>query len=52
MERLSKKNGWFVPATVMLDYLLEQKGHYDIKNGERSSLERQWLRHKFRVRTT
>ena len=52
MERLSKKNGWFVPVTVMLDYLLEQKGHHNIANGERSSLERRWLLHKLRVRPT
>ena len=51
MERLSKKNGWFVPVAVMLDHLLEQKGRHDITASERSSLERRWLLHKLRVGT-
>ena len=50
MERLGKKNGWFVPVTTMLDYLLEQNGHHDITTGERSSLERRWLLHHLRMR--
>ena len=51
-DRLSRKNGWFVPVAVLLDHLLEYQGHHDITNAERSSLERRWLLHKLRVRTS
>ena len=51
-KRLSRKNGWFVPVSTLLDYLLEIKGHHDIKNSERGRLERKWLLHKIRVGTT
>jgi hypothetical protein len=27
IEYLASKNGWFVPASVLLDYFLEAKGH-------------------------
>lgn len=43
MNRLSKKNGWFVPVSTLLDYLLEVKGQYTISNRERKRLERKWL---------
>ena len=46
MERLSKMNGWFVPVHTLLDYLRRTKGHYDITNRDRKSLERRWLMHK------
>jgi hypothetical protein len=52
MERMGKKNGWFVPVSSLLDYLLEVNGHYSITNKERSKLERKWLLHKLRVGTT
>lgn len=52
MERLSKKNGWFVPVSVLLDYLLRVQGHHDISDTERTSLERRWLWHKIKVGTT
>jgi hypothetical protein len=49
MQRLSKKNGWFVPVGTLLDYLLETSGHHDITDRERRGLERRWLSHKLRI---
>lgn len=46
VERISKMNGWFVPVHTLLDYLLEVRGHHDITNRERNSLERKWLMYK------
>ncbi len=46
MERLSKKNGWFVPVTTLLDYLLSRKTATTISDAERARLERRWLLHK------
>ena len=52
MNRLSKKNGWFVPVSTLLDYLLENKETNIITNIQRKRLERKWLLHKIRVGTT
>ena len=52
MERLSKKNGWFVPVSTLLDYLLQKNGHHDITGRERRRLERKWLLHKVKTRAT
>jgi hypothetical protein len=49
MRRLSAKNGWFVPVTTLLDFLLQARGHHNITDRERSGLERRWLVHKMRV---
>jgi hypothetical protein len=49
MKRLSRKNGWFVPVTTLLEYLLQRKGHYEITARERAWLERKWLWQKLRV---
>ena len=49
MRRLSAKNGWFVPVTTLLDFLLEANGHHEITDAERRALERRWLAHKLRV---
>lgn len=49
MDRLSRKNGWFVPVKTLLDYLLEFRGHHDITDTERRDLERRWLWWKIRV---
>jgi hypothetical protein len=49
MKRLSRKNGWFVPVSTLLDYLLEVKGHHDISEWERKRLERKWLLYKISV---
>jgi hypothetical protein len=49
MERLSKKNGWFVPVSELLDFLLEVNGRHIITGSERWHLENRWLLHKMRV---
>ena len=46
MERMSKMNGWFVPAHTLLDHILSTRGQHSISSGERNRLERQWLMHK------
>ncbi len=46
MERLSRKDGWFVPVSTMLDHILKDRGHHVITAKERSRLERKWLMHK------
>jgi len=51
MERVSKKNGWFVPVSTLLDYLLKHNGHYTITDKERAQLERKWLLHKVLIGT-
>jgi hypothetical protein len=46
MERISKMNGWFIPARTLLDHILSTRGHYCISSSERSHIERKWLMHK------
>jgi hypothetical protein len=43
MVRLSRKNGWFVPVSALLDYLRQRRGEIAITNADRWSLERRWL---------
>jgi len=52
IDRLSKKNGWFVPVGTLLDYIRSQRGDQVITPAERSRMERQWIMHKIRVRGT
>ena len=49
MERLSQKNGWFVPVSTLLDYLRDQKGEKVISPSERLLLECRWLIYKIGV---
>ena len=53
MERLSKKNGWFVPVKDLLDYLRAKQGGtvHQLTDSERSHMERRWLFHKLRYGT-
>ena len=46
MERLAKKDGWFAPVSMVLDYLRERNGVHRISAGERAALERTWLWNK------
>ncbi len=46
MQRLSKKNGWFVPVSTLLDHILKQRGDHVISSRERTRLERKWLMEK------
>lgn len=48
MRRLSKKNGWFVPVSTLLDHLLASQGHQEITARQRRAFERRWLWHKLR----
>jgi len=52
MKRLSQKNGWFVPISTLLDYLMDKNGHHEITDQERNRLEKRWLLHKIRVGRT
>jgi hypothetical protein len=49
IERLSRKNGWFVPTATLLDYIRRQRGEHVLTCSERARMERTWLRHKIRV---
>lgn len=46
MHRLSKMNGWFVPVSTLLDYILLTRGHHVISQHERKTLESRWMWHK------
>jgi hypothetical protein len=48
MTRLAKRNGWFVPARVVLDEIQKQRGPLTISDAQRAQLERRWLWHKIR----
>ncbi len=54
IKGLSKRNGWFVPATQILDYLAENKicSNINISNSQRRNLEIRWLKHKFKIGTS
>lgn len=51
MTRLSKRNGWFVPVSTLLDYLLSLQPERDLSKANRKRLERRWLLHKVRFGT-
>ena len=51
IERLAKKNGWFVPVGTLLDHLLRINGRHDISNSERRRLECKWLWEKIFIGT-
>lgn len=44
MLKLSKKDGWFVPATTILDYLFERKNEEYASNAYLSRLDMLWLK--------
>ncbi len=43
MTRLSRKNGWFVPVSTLLDHLRAQTPHRTITDTQRRTLEARWL---------
>ena len=49
MERLSRKNGWFVPVSTLLDHLREVNGLHTLTAPERNALEKAWVKHKMKV---
>jgi hypothetical protein len=48
MARLSRKNGWFVPTSTLLDYLLASKSKSErvLTPAQRRQMEWRWLRQK------
>lgn len=52
MERLAKKQGWFVPVAELLDYIQAKQGHHELTSRQRAAMEWKWLRHKVLVGTT
>ena len=54
IKNLSERDGWFVPATQILDHILLSKSNSNchIKNSERIKLEIKWLKHKMKIGTT
>lgn len=51
MESLANKNGWFVPVSELLDYIIETRGHYELGTRERAKLERKWIHYQLRKNT-
>jgi len=43
MERLAKKNGWFVPVSTLLDQLRRRHADRSITESQRRALESRWL---------
>ena len=43
MKRLSKKNGWFVPLSTLLEFLKKKNKTQIISNSQRRALEWKWL---------
>jgi hypothetical protein len=52
IERLGRKNGWFVPVKTLLDYLAAERTLITLRADQRRKLERRWLSHKLLVGTT
>lgn len=52
VKRLSRKRGWFVPASALLDYIRERRGPKVLTDSERSRLETRWLIGKLRHGTS
>jgi hypothetical protein len=46
MQRLNRKNGWFVPTRVVLDHLAAERGVFCMNDRVRSSIEWRWLAEK------
>jgi hypothetical protein len=46
IDRLKRRNGWFVPVGTLLDYLLSQRSDATISSAQRRKLERHWLGEK------
>jgi hypothetical protein len=45
MKRLCSKNGWFVPVSTLLDFLLQTQVEHIILPEQRARLQRKWLLH-------
>lgn len=51
ITRISKRNGWFVPVSTLLDYLSATQGVQVLSDSDRATLEWRWLLHKIRFGT-
>lgn len=51
MKSLSRRNGWFVPVSTVLDHIEAQRGPVVLTPAQRARLERRWLWHKVRFGT-
>jgi hypothetical protein len=51
IERISRKDGWFVPVSTLLGYLAAARGPHVISDAERESLEKTWLWDRMRIGT-
>lgn len=49
MRRLSKLNGWFVPVSELLEFLLDRRSPHTIPVAELAGMENRWIRYKMRV---
>ena len=52
MQRLAKKNGWFVPVATLLDHLQSTRKISDIPKRELAQMEQSWFFSKIRKGTT
>jgi hypothetical protein len=52
MERLSNKNGWFVPVSVLLKFLEKENKNHAISFKQRTELEWKWLFDKLIIGST
>ena len=43
MERMARKNGWFVPVSTLLDFLMRTRGATELNDRQRASMESHWL---------
>jgi hypothetical protein len=43
LERLARREGWFVPVVTLLDHLLARRADPVLTDGQRAALERRWL---------
>lgn len=52
MERLARKNGWFVPVSTLLGFLMKTRGATVLNESQRRRLEMHWLSEKLFRGTT
>ena len=43
MTKLSKRDGWFVPVSTLLEFLKKENKHIEINPKQRRNLEWKWL---------
>jgi hypothetical protein len=43
MKSLSARNGWFVPVSTLLDFMLDRKNVMEISDSQRARIEMRWI---------